>query len=221
METTALVPVFAGPLSHQLCNARDLHAALGVGRDFTTWIKERIEQYGFVDGEDFKLDSPKRGNQSGRGGDRRSRDYHLTLDMAKELAMVENNDRGREVRRYFIRVEQAARVAAPAKALPAAGLDKDTQARINRHAWALAQATFERFRREMTADIENQWHRTAVEAWKPSEYREEFFERLAAHTAICRTFAEGIERDAAKLAVMADLDYATIAKKYYGTKENI
>ena len=53
MTTTDLVPVFAGTLAGQpakLCNARDLHAALDVGRDFSTWIKDRLAEYGFVEG---------------------------------------------------------------------------------------------------------------------------------------------------------------------------
>jgi anti-repressor protein len=120
-NTAQLIPVFNGELegrNQQLCDARDLHVFLAVGRDFSTWVKDRIEQYGFAEGEDFSpvlgkstsFDSPNRGNQTGgRGGDRRSIDYHLTLDMAKELAMVENNDQGRQVRRYFIAMERQAR----------------------------------------------------------------------------------------------------------------
>lgn len=54
----------------QTCNARDLHAFLEVGRDFTSWIKARIEKYQFVDGEDFTtstdLRSPNRGNSKAR-----------------------------------------------------------------------------------------------------------------------------------------------------------
>ena len=93
-------------------NARELHCFLEVGRDFSTWIKRRIEQYGFEGGLDFcsflsestgnrsskgcAFDSPEMGNQTScRGGDRRSIEYHISLDMAKELAMVENNDQGR------------------------------------------------------------------------------------------------------------------------------
>ena len=104
-------------------NARELHGFLEVGRDFSTWIKRRIEQYGFEEGVDFcsflsestgnrsskgcAFDSPFRGNQtSGRGGDRRSIEYHISIGMAKELAMVENNDQGRKVRRYFIECEK-------------------------------------------------------------------------------------------------------------------
>ena len=121
MTTTDLVPVFTGTLAGQstpLCNARDLHAALGVGRDFATWIKERIAEYGFVAGEDFIFGSPKRGNQTGRGGDRRSRDYHLTLDMAKELAMIENNEIGRSIRRYLIALEKKQQSAPVALSAP-------------------------------------------------------------------------------------------------------
>lgn len=103
-----LIPMFTASANalqadQQLCNARDLHAALGVGRDFSNWIKDRIEQYGFSDGEDFILCSPNLASKR-RGGHNRI-EYHLTLDMAKELAMIENNEVGRQVRRYFIRAE--------------------------------------------------------------------------------------------------------------------
>lgn len=104
--TQQLIPVFNGELdgrAQQLCDARDLHSFLAVGRDFSTWVKDRIEQYGFAEGEDF---SPVLGKST---GGRPGMEYHLTLDMAKELAMVENNDQGRQVRRYFIAMERQAR----------------------------------------------------------------------------------------------------------------
>lgn len=104
--STNLIPVFQGDLegrAQQLCDARDLHQFMQVGRDFSNWIKGRIEQYGFVEGEDF---SPVLAKST---GGRPGLEYHLTLDMAKELAMVENNDQGRQVRRYFIAMERQAR----------------------------------------------------------------------------------------------------------------
>lgn len=104
--TTQLIPVFNGELdgrNQQLCDARDLHTFLGVGRFFSNWIKERIEQYGFVETEDFLPVLAK------STGGRPATEYHLTLDTAKELAMVENNDQGRQVRRYFIAMERQAR----------------------------------------------------------------------------------------------------------------
>lgn len=121
---TQLIPVFNGELdgrAQQLCDARDLHSFLAVGRDFSTWVKDRIDQYGFIEGEDFspvlgnsypadgEFCSPDSGSKPDRRGGHNRTDYHLTLDMAKELAMVENNDQGRQVRRYFIAMERQAR----------------------------------------------------------------------------------------------------------------
>ena len=106
MTNTPLVPVFTGAIQNQsvqLCNARDLHNFLAVGRDFSHWIKDRIEQYGFVQNEDYSLNLANRSD--GKAGKRRT-EYHLTLDMAKELAMVENNEKGRQIRRYFISLER-------------------------------------------------------------------------------------------------------------------
>jgi anti-repressor protein len=93
----------------QCVNARDLHNFLQVGRDFATWVKDRIAEYGFSEGYDFVLIHQNGGIKKGRGGDRRSIDYFLTLEMAKELAMVEKNDKGREARRYFIECERRAK----------------------------------------------------------------------------------------------------------------
>lgn len=95
--------------SVQTVNARDLHDFLEVGKDFSTWIKDRIEQYGFDEGQDYAVfDSPESGNQTGRGGDRRSKLYAISLSMAKELAMVERNDKGKQARQYFIECERRA-----------------------------------------------------------------------------------------------------------------
>jgi anti-repressor protein len=84
-------------------NARDLHGALGCGADFSTWMKERIDQYGFVAGRDFEVYHQTVVNH--RGG-RPAKEYALSLDMAKELAMVERSQKGKEVRTYFIECER-------------------------------------------------------------------------------------------------------------------
>lgn len=82
-----------------------------MGRDFTTWIKARLEKYEFIDGEDYVLLKDLRSPESGSAKARPQyvSEYHLTLDTAKELAMVENNDKGREARRYFIQCEKQLR----------------------------------------------------------------------------------------------------------------
>jgi phage anti-repressor protein len=82
-------------------DARDLHMRLEVGRDFSNWIKGRIEEYEFEEGKDF---SP---NLAKSTGGRPSIEYLLTINMAKEIAMAENNEKGREIRRYLIKLEEA------------------------------------------------------------------------------------------------------------------
>ncbi|WP_409337891.1 antA/AntB antirepressor family protein [Bartonella bilalgolemii] len=95
----------------QTVNARELHTFLKVTSRFNDWIINRIKEYGFLENKDFvsftkNLVKPK--------GGRPSTEYHITLDMAKELSMVENNKKGREARLYFIECEKLAKqVATP------------------------------------------------------------------------------------------------------------
>jgi len=88
----------------QTVDARDLHEKLEIGRDFTTWIKERISKYDFVEGIDYLMSIPQNGGKP-QGG-RPQTEYFITLSTAKELCMVENNEKGKEIRKYFIRVEE-------------------------------------------------------------------------------------------------------------------
>lgn len=85
-------------------NARDLWKQLGSRQEFANWIKGRISEYGFEEGRDFLTNLSK-------SFGRPSKEYIISLDMAKELAMVENNTKGREIRRYFIKVEKQLRNA--------------------------------------------------------------------------------------------------------------
>ncbi len=105
-----LIPVFNGSISNEsalLCDARKLHTFLEVGKRFASWITERIAEYGFVENQDYVIASQNREAKT-RGGHNR-KDYHLTLDTAKELAMVERNEKGRQIRRYFIECEKQLR----------------------------------------------------------------------------------------------------------------
>ena len=99
-----------GSESINTVNARDLHAFLEVGRDFSSWIKNRIEVYGFAENVDYVTAENlvrQNGGIKKHGGDRRSVEYLISIDMAKELAMVERTEKGRQVRRYFIECEKA------------------------------------------------------------------------------------------------------------------
>ena len=95
----------------QTVNARELHAFLGNGDMFANWIKNRIEKYGFVENQDFVCvtENPVK-IQKGRP----SKEYQISLDMAKELAMVERNDKGKQARQYFIECEKLAKQASTA-----------------------------------------------------------------------------------------------------------
>jgi anti-repressor protein len=88
-------------------NARELHAFLEVGTQFKDWITRRIEDYGFTVGIDFCS------FLSESTGGRPSIEYHITLDMAKELSMVERNAKGKEARQYFIDCEKQAIASTP------------------------------------------------------------------------------------------------------------
>ena len=90
----------------QAVNARELHQKLGNKRQFANWIKQRIEQYAFVENQDYQVFNKFVKNSS---GGRSRKEYALSLDMAKELCMIENNEQGRLFRKYFIEVEKAAR----------------------------------------------------------------------------------------------------------------
>ncbi|MFS1583572.1 MAG: antA/AntB antirepressor family protein [Candidatus Arsenophonus phytopathogenicus] len=92
----------------QTVNARDLHAFLEIGKDFTTWIKDRIKQYGFAENIDFIVFTNSGENPF---GGRPAKEYHISLDMAKELSMVERNEKGKQARQYFIECERQAKTA--------------------------------------------------------------------------------------------------------------
>lgn len=100
-----------GEGSIQTVNARDLHAFLEAKKDFSDWIKERIKKYEFAEGVDF-IKFPHLGESQSKP----LIDYHISIDMAKELSMVERNAKGKEARQYFIECERVAH--APQQQVP-------------------------------------------------------------------------------------------------------
>ena len=83
-------------------NARHLHAFLESKQDFSDWIKNRIKKYDFIENQDFEVFHNFMENPS---GGRPLTEYALTLSCAKEIAMVEGNDKGKQARQYFITCE--------------------------------------------------------------------------------------------------------------------
>lgn len=84
-------------------NARGLHGALGVGRDFSNWMKDQITRARLVEHRDFEKVAQK-GELSTTGQTRI--EYALTLDAAKHVSMMAGTDKGFEVRDYFIKCEK-------------------------------------------------------------------------------------------------------------------
>lgn len=82
-------------------NSRDIHEYVGSKQDYSTWIKKRLEQLGAVENEDYLTLHKKMERQL-------LIDYIVTADIAKHLGMMERNDRGKEIRDYFIAMEKRA-----------------------------------------------------------------------------------------------------------------
>jgi phage anti-repressor protein len=111
-----LIKISESGKGNPVVNARDLHVFLEVGKDFSTWLKSKIKKYGFVENVDFarlfyditgrKIGLPKNGEWTDSDFQRVHRiEYALTLSCAKELAMVQNNEKGKQARLYFIEIE--------------------------------------------------------------------------------------------------------------------
>ena len=123
--TNLSIKTFTGSIQNQsvqLVNAKDLHQILQIQTRFQDWIKRRIFEYKFSENLDFidvlKFENVDRGFFGNRQIE--IHEYHITLDMAKELCMLERSELGQQARRYFIRMEKealAARQALPAPAV--------------------------------------------------------------------------------------------------------
>lgn len=87
-------------------SGRQLHEALGVKTAYKDWFP-RMTEYGFTEGEDFNPLKIEQVRQEGtRKVKRQIEDHVLKLDMAKEIAMIQRTEKGKEVRKYFIQVEK-------------------------------------------------------------------------------------------------------------------
>ncbi len=94
-----LINVTLNENQEPVVSGRQLHQVLNVNSNYTTWF-ERMTEYGFTEGEDFLPNLEK------STGGRPKQDHVLKLDMAKEIAMIQRTDKGKEVRQYFIQVEK-------------------------------------------------------------------------------------------------------------------
>lgn len=110
MNAVELIPIreYGGK---QAVSGRELHEFLQIGAEYMKWFA-RMCEYGFIEGNDFSSIVTK----TPEGG-RPSTDHALTLDMGKQLGMIQRNDRGRMIREYFIAIENRAREVSATKSL--------------------------------------------------------------------------------------------------------
>ena len=85
-------------------SARDLYEFLEATERFSSWF-DRMKQYGLTEGEDFT--SVKSFTVVNNGAHKEIDDYQLTIDTAKQIAMLQRNEKGTQARKYFIQVENA------------------------------------------------------------------------------------------------------------------
>lgn len=97
-----LVPVYVTSTGEKVVYGTELYAKLKPGTVFADWIKRRISECDAVEDKDFEVFRKKEKNSK---GGRPALEYIMKLDIAKEMAMLEHNETGKQVRRYFIRVE--------------------------------------------------------------------------------------------------------------------
>lgn len=88
-----------------IVGGRELHEALGIETRYSDWFK-RMCEYGFVENQDYVLVTQKRVTNNPRNPYTEVINHAIKLDMAKEIAMIQRNEKGKEVRHYFIQVEK-------------------------------------------------------------------------------------------------------------------
>ncbi len=87
-------------------SGRELHEALEVKTPYHIWFP-RMCEYGFMDGLDYLTENKNVRRADGTVMPQTQHDHQITIPMAKEICMLQRNDKGKEFRRYFIKVEEA------------------------------------------------------------------------------------------------------------------
>ena len=96
-----LVPVYETSAGEKVVYGTELYSYLESKRQYTDWLKTRLQDCDAIENEDFQSFS-----QKNEKGGRPQKEYIIKLDIAKEMAMLERNEKGKQVRRYFIQIEK-------------------------------------------------------------------------------------------------------------------
>jgi anti-repressor protein len=103
LEKTSLIKIETNENNEPVVNGRELHEILGVKTAYKDWFPRMVE-YGFTEGSDYIAIAQKRA--TAQGNETTYTDHILKLDMAKEIAMLQRNEKGKEIRQYFIEIEK-------------------------------------------------------------------------------------------------------------------
>ena len=101
--TQELIPVTENEQNEVVVSGRDLHEFLEIGTEYKKWMSRMIE-YGFEENIDYARVSQK---SLTLGGAQNITEHILKLDMAKEISMIQRNDKGKQARQYFLQIEKA------------------------------------------------------------------------------------------------------------------
>lgn len=100
-----LVPVYETSTGEKVVYGSELHEVLGAPSVYREWVKRRLSDIDAIENEDFQ------GVEISTPSGQTKKDHIIKLDAAKEMAMLERNEKGKQVRRYFIRVEKKYKAA--------------------------------------------------------------------------------------------------------------
>lgn len=105
MSKETLIPIDYENPERPTVSGRELHEFLGIGTHYKQWF-DRMTEYGFTDGEDYVTVTKNVYRADGTEMPQLQNDHQLTIPMAKELCMIQRNERGKQARQYFLQVEQ-------------------------------------------------------------------------------------------------------------------
>jgi anti-repressor protein len=105
MMKMELIKITTNENGEQLVSGRELHEFLEVGTQYTKWF-DRMTEYGFAENVDFAVIVKNDYDETAFGGTRKITDHAMTLDMAKEISMIQRTEKGKQARQYFIEVEK-------------------------------------------------------------------------------------------------------------------
>ncbi|MEV2516199.1 antA/AntB antirepressor family protein, partial [Paenibacillus larvae] len=100
-----IIPTHSNENGNLLVSGRDLHEFLEIGTQYTKWFGRMVE-YGFVENVDYVLVSQKRPTNNPKNPVTEIVDHHIKIEMAKEISMIQRNDRGKKARQYFLDLER-------------------------------------------------------------------------------------------------------------------